>query len=238
MQLLKDVYVKPGSWTLGNKQIAESAKKTNYLHLFEKQQSVNSFDWGYSQEKCHIDWIEPTRIELKLPRRANHTTAEAWLWPDGVPGPKRKSSIIFFVVEKIKLHFNCWTCTENLFHMWVWFEPVPPLQHFLPPTCAKIFHPQRTSSKVKLRHFVVLAALNCVSIELQYFVQGVDFFSRITVESENSPVFFLTENMPEKDQDEINVRRRKFTSKAAHHVTTTCPPDQMLWVCSFILARL
>ena len=62
MQLLKDVYVKPGSWTLGNKQIAESAKKTNYLHLFEKQQSVNSFDWGYSQVKCHIDWIEPTRI--------------------------------------------------------------------------------------------------------------------------------------------------------------------------------
>ena len=82
MQLLKDVYVKPGSWTLGNKQIAESAKKTNYLHLFEKQQSVNSFDWGYSQEK----W----RNKLKLPRRANHTTAEAWLWPDGVPGPKRK----------------------------------------------------------------------------------------------------------------------------------------------------
>ena len=172
--MLKDAYVKPGSWTLGNKQIAESAKKTNYLHLFEKQQSVNSFDWGYSQVKCHIDWIEPTRINWNY--LEGQTTQQQRLGCDqmGSQGLKEKFDNIFFV-EKIKLHFNCWTCTENLFHMWVWFEPVPPLQHFLPPTCAKIFHPQRTSSKVKLRHFVVLAALNCVSIELQYFVQGVEF---------------------------------------------------------------
>ena len=128
MQLLKDVYVKPGSWTLGNKQIAESAKKTNYLHLFEKQQSVNSFDWGYSQEKCHIDW----RIKLKLPRRANHTTAEAWLWPDGVPGPKRKSSIIFFfrrlsyILIVGRVLKTCFTCESGLnqFHLSsIFFHP-------------------------------------------------------------------------------------------------------------------
>ena len=152
----------------------------------------------------------------------------------GSQGLKEKFDNIFFV-EKIKLHFNCWTCTENLFHMWVWFEPVPPLQQFLAPTCAKIFHPQRTSSKVKLRHFVVWAALNCVSTELQYFVQGVDFLVVIRLRVKILRCF-LTENTPETDQDEINVRRRKFTSKAAHHVTTTCPPDQMFWV--IILARL
>ena len=178
--MLKDAYVKPGSWTLGNKQIAESAKKTNYLHLFEKQQSVNSFDWGYSQEKRHKYW----RIKLKLPRRANHTTAEAWLWPDGVPGPKRQSSIIFLLLRRLsyilivgRVLKTCFTCESGLnqFHL-----------------SSIFFHPPVRKFST-LKELVVVCCVSRIEFCINWatiFCSGSWIFSRITVESENSPMFF------------------------------------------------